>query len=106
MKQSIIRYMTEVLELPQEDTQELYDYYLDTLKDHCERMTQAITAVDFGEIRNLTHSLTGCSGNVGAQEIVAIVHQINAAAKALDIQQVQVEFDKLQTISNTLSAER
>ncbi len=102
MKKTIIDYMIESLEVSAEDAAELFDMYLETLDEHCVKMQAAVDKADFAEIRLLTHSLTGCSGNVGAEYIVEAVRELNAAAKALNKEQCQAAFAELLTRRDTL----
>ncbi|MEA4861762.1 MAG: Hpt domain-containing protein [Victivallaceae bacterium] len=81
MKRKIMNYMGQALELEKADAEELLVMYIETLNEHCDKLKAAVAAADFAEIRRLTHSLTGCSGNVGAEEIVDAVRDVNSAAK-------------------------
>ena len=81
MKRKIMNYMGQALELEESDAKELLDMYIETLNEHCSKLEAAVASADFNEIRRLTHSLTGCSGNVGAEEIVDAVRDVNSGAK-------------------------
>ncbi len=95
MDQNILSYLSESLELSPEDANELFVMYLDTLDDHCDRMAAAIDKGDFSEIRALTHSLVGCSGNIGAEAVVEIVRRMNSAARNLDLSGVRLVYNDL-----------
>lgn len=96
MKHKIMEYMSHALELAEEDAKELMVMYIETLNEHCQKLESALAASDFMEIRRLTHSLTGCSGNVGADEIVEAVRDVNSAAKIPNIEACSAAMIKLQ----------
>ncbi len=105
MKDVIIGYMKEMLEMSDEDSTELFDVYMETLNEHCTGLDAAVKAADYAEIRRLTHSLTGCSGNVGAEDIVEVVREINAAAKAANQTAAVNGLRRLVALRDQLAAE-
>ncbi|MDD4817650.1 MAG: Hpt domain-containing protein [Victivallaceae bacterium] len=105
MKEVILNYMKEMLEMSPEDSAELFGVYMDTLNEHCDGLAAAIKAADYAEIRRLTHSLTGCSGNIGAEDVVEIVREINAAAKAANQTAAENGLRRLIAVRDALAAE-
>lgn len=81
MRKELMNYMLETLEIAGEDAEELLELFRETFDEHRQLMRQAAERRDFLELRKYTHAMTGCAGNVGAERIVDVVQQVNAAAK-------------------------
>ncbi len=103
MRDALMNYMLETLEIASEDAEELLGLFLETFDEHRRMMRDAVGKNDFTELRQLTHTMIGCAGNVGADQIVEVVQKINTAAKAGDPAACLAGIDELDQLHAQLS---
>ena len=59
---------------------ELIDLFLDDARRQVDSMREAISQGDAPDIKRIAHGLKGSSGNVGAYQLAALCHEIEAKA--------------------------
>ncbi|MDD2478328.1 MAG: Hpt domain-containing protein [Victivallaceae bacterium] len=89
LKESIIIYMRDILGITGSDAEELFDCYVETLEQLCQKLEQAVEQHNVMEIRNITHSIMGSSSNIGANIISEQAAAANMAAKSHDFGSVK-----------------
>lgn len=102
MKNQIKNYIAENLGIDDDETFEmLFDTYVETLNEHINMLSNAVSAKNFSAIKSSAHALKGCSANIGAEEIRALCLHIeeeyrveNIEGIANDLQQIIALRDK------------
>ena len=95
MRTAILEYLRDNLEIVGDEASSILNSYFKTLDSHMSRLKTAIAEFDIPAVRMLTHALTGCSGNIGAAEIVRLSVEINRAAHALDRERMHSRYLEL-----------
>ena len=85
MKNTILDHLRENFEITGDSATVILDTYCRTLERHVRELGAAIDAGDILKIRAVTHSMMGCSSNVGAVMIVKRAGEINRAAHSSDL---------------------
>lgn len=84
MKIDVVKHLTEVLGLEQEDLPEFLTSFMDSFEDCVRQLDTLADGSDFAGIRRVTHTLFGFSQNVGATDLYEASVALNTSAKALD----------------------
>lgn len=79
----IVNHLKDMLELPDEEIPEFIDTFLVSLDDCCEQLKTEMENPDFSAIRIITHTLSGFTANMGAEDLLAAAKELNAAQKYL-----------------------
>ncbi len=95
MKAIILEYLKENLEIVGDEAVSILDSYVETLDSHVAQLGTAVEKFDIPAVRTLTHALTGCSGNIGAEEIVRISVELNHAAHSRDREELLAKYREL-----------
>lgn len=80
----IVKHLKDMLELSDEEIPEFIDTFLVSLDDCCEQLKTEVENPDFAAIRITTHTLSGFTANMGAEDLLAATKELNAAAKIPD----------------------
>ena len=77
MKSAILDHLRENFEITGDNAVMVLDTYCQTLERHVRELGAAINDEDILKIRAVTHSMMGCSSNVGAISILKRAGEIN-----------------------------
>jgi len=90
--------LAEFLERVQDDKEllvELLDIYLGDFDGKRKALIDAVENKDFEQIKSVSHSLKGASGNISAKNLREIFIQFEEMAKAEDLSQAQTVVDNM-----------
>jgi two-component system, sensor histidine kinase and response regulator len=92
--------LKEVLERVQDDRDlllELLDIFLTDCPPKIEAMKRAVGSKDLTQLRDLSHSLKGASGNISAKKMYAAFLKIEQMAKNNDLNQIETLLKEIDT---------
>ena len=84
MIDDIIAHLKNMLELSDEEIPEFIEVFLTSLDDCCGQLKGEVENPNFATIRIITHTLSGFTANMGAEDLLAATKNLNAAAKVPD----------------------
>ena len=90
--------LEEFLERVQDDKElllELLDIFSEDYVGKRKALQEAVEKNDFEEIKSISHSLKGASGNISAKTLRAIFLQFEEMGKIKDVSSAQEKFDAL-----------
>ena len=84
MNQAIVDYMKENLGLDDmELIQELYDEYVNTIKERLSSASNALEAKDFQALAKVSHAMKGCALNIGHESFSAVAKELEYLGKGI-----------------------
>ncbi|MDD2403070.1 MAG: Hpt domain-containing protein [Victivallaceae bacterium] len=94
-RKPIMNYMREFLGITGQDADDLFDCFIESFEELCQKLESAIEQRDVMEIRRVTHSIIGSSSNLGCEDISQHAMDINTAAKSNDFEHMHQPMQKL-----------
>lgn len=91
MRDDVVKYLKEMLELDDAEISEFLDTFLQSLDGCCVELQEQLDTPDFAKVRVITHTLAGFCGNMGAMDLHQKALDLNAAAKAADAMRCREE---------------
>ena len=87
MNQAIVDYMKENLGLDDmELIQELYDEYVNTIKERLPSASDALAAKDFQALAKVSHAMKGCALNIGHESFSAVAKELEYLGKGIGLE--------------------
>ncbi len=84
MNQVIVDYMKENLGLDDmELIQELYDEYVNTIKDRLPSASNALAEKDFPLLAQIAHAMKGCALNIGHESFATVAKELEYLGKGM-----------------------
>ena len=84
MNQAIVDYMKENLGLDDmELIQELYDEYVNTIKERLPSASDALAAKDFQALAKVSHAMKGCALNIGHEAFSVVAKELEYLGKGI-----------------------
>ena len=84
MNQAIVDYMKENLGLDDmELIQELYDEYINTIKERLPSASNALAAKDFPALGKIAHAMKGCALNIGHESFAVVAKELEYLGKGM-----------------------
>jgi HPt (histidine-containing phosphotransfer) domain-containing protein len=84
MNKAIVDYMKENLGLDDMDLiQELYDDYVNTIKERLPSANTALEAKDFMALAKIAHAMKGCALNIGHESFAVTAKELEYLGKGL-----------------------
>ena len=84
MNKAIVDYMKENLGLDDMDLiQELYDDYVNTIKERLPSANAALEAKDFMALAKIAHAMKGCALNIGHESFAVTAKELEYLGKGL-----------------------
>ena len=84
MNKEIVDYMKENLGLDDMDLiQELYDEYVNTIKERLPSANNALEAKDFQALAKIAHAMKGCALNIGHESFAVTAKELEYLGKGL-----------------------
>ena len=84
MNKAIVDYMKENLGLDDMDLiQELYDEYVNTIKERLPSANNALGAKDFQALAKIAHAMKGCALNIGHESFAVTAKELEYLGKGL-----------------------
>ena len=92
MNQAIVNYMKENLGLDDmELIQELYDEYVNTIKERLPSASKALEAKDFPALAKVAHAMKGCALNIGHESFSTVAQELEYLGKGIGPEPPTVE---------------
>ncbi|MBO7534878.1 MAG: Hpt domain-containing protein [Victivallales bacterium] len=92
MNQAIVDYMKENLGLDDmELIQELYDEYVNTIKERLPSARNALDAKDFPALAKIAHAMKGCALNIGHESFSVVAKELEYLGKGIGPEPPTVE---------------
>lgn len=84
MNKEIVEYIKENLGLDDMDLiQELYDEYVNTIKERLPSANNALGAKDFQTLAKIAHAMKGCALNIGHESFAVTAKELEYLGKGL-----------------------
>ena len=84
MNQAIVDYMKENLGLDDmELIQELYNEYVNTIKERLSSASNVLEAKDFQALAKVAHAMKGCALNIGHESFSAVAKELEYLGKGI-----------------------
>lgn len=84
MNKEIVEYIKENLGLDDMDLiQELYDEYVNTIKERLPSASNALGAKDFQALAKIAHAMKGCALNIGHESFAVTAKELEYLGKGL-----------------------
>jgi HPt (histidine-containing phosphotransfer) domain-containing protein len=84
MNQAIVDYMKENLGLDDmELIQELYDEYVNTIKERLPSAGNALEEKDFPTLAKIAHAMKGCALNIGHESFAVVAKELEFLGKGM-----------------------
>lgn len=84
MDKAIVDYMKENLGLDDmELIQELYDEYVNTIKERLPAARNALDAKDFQGLAKIAHAMKGCALNIGHESFATVAKELEYLGKGM-----------------------
>jgi HPt (histidine-containing phosphotransfer) domain-containing protein len=92
MNQAIVNYMKENLGLDDmELIQELYDEYVNTIKERLPSASKTLEAKDFPALAKVAHAMKGCALNIGHESFATVAKELEYLGKGMGPEPPAVE---------------
>ena len=84
MNKAIVDYMKENLGLDDMDLiQELYDEYVNTIKERLPSAVNALETKDFQALGKIAHAMKGCALNIGHESFAVVAKELEYLGKGM-----------------------
>ena len=92
MNKAIVNYMKENLGLDDmELIQELYDEYVNTIKERLPSASKTLEAKDFPALAKVAHAMKGCALNIGHESFATVAKELEYLGKGMGPEPPAVE---------------